>query len=78
MKDLLQLLAGTVAMRPYVFAFLTAYLIAAICHLGWRKTLSFTVVGYLIAFASKYCSIHTGFPYGWYYYIDTTSDMGNR
>jgi len=73
MKELLQLLAGTVAMRPYVFAFLTAYLIAAICHLGWRKTLSFTVVGYLIAFASEYCSIHTGFPYGWYYYIDTTS-----
>ena len=73
MKELLLLLAGTVAMRPYVFAFLTAYLIAAICHLGWRKTLSFTVVGYLIAFASEYCSINTGFPYGWYYYIDTTS-----
>ena len=73
MKDFLQLLAGTLAMRPYVFAFLTAYLIAAICHLGWRKTLYFTVVGYLIAFASEYSSIHTGFPYGWYYYIDTTS-----
>ena len=73
MNELFQLLAGTITMRPYVFAFLAAYLIAAVCHLGWRKTFYFTVVGYLIAFASEYCSIHTGFPYGWYYYIDTTS-----
>jgi uncharacterized membrane protein len=72
MKDILLLLAGTVAMRPYVFAFLAAYLFASVCHLGWRKTLIFTVVGYLIAFASEFSSIHTGFPYGWYYYINST------
>ena len=73
MKDFMQLLAGTVAMRPYVFAFLLAYLVAAVCHLGWRKTIIFTIIGYLIAFVSEYSSIHTGLPYGWYYYIDTTS-----
>ncbi len=72
MNEFLQLLAGTVVMRPYVFAFLAAYLLAAILHLGWRKTLIFTVVGYLIAFVSEYSSIHNGFPYGWYYYIETT------
>jgi putative membrane protein len=72
MNEFLNLLAGTVLMRPYVFAFMAVYLITAILHLGWRKTLSFTVIGYLIAFVSEYSSIHNGFPYGWYYYIETT------
>jgi putative membrane protein len=60
-------------MRPYVFAFLAVYLVAAVTHLGWRKTALFTVVGYLIAFISEFSSINTGIPYGWYYYIDATS-----
>jgi putative membrane protein len=72
MNEFLNLLAGTVLMRPYVFAFMAVFLITAILHLGWRKTLSFTVIGYLIAFISEYSSIHNGFPYGWYYYIETT------
>jgi uncharacterized membrane protein len=72
MNDLMHVIAGTVVMRPYVFAFLVAYLVAAVLHIGWRKTLCFTIVGYLIAFVSEYSSIHNGFPYGWYYYIDTT------
>jgi uncharacterized membrane protein len=72
MNDIFHLLAGTIAMRPYVFAFLAVYLVAATAHIGWRKTLCFTVVGYLISFISEYSSIHNGFPYGWYYYIDAT------
>lgn len=74
MEHALALDAGTVAMRPYVVAFFAAYLAAAVLHLGWRTTLSFTVIGYAIAFASEWISIHTGIPYGWYYYIDTTRD----
>lgn len=65
---------GTVVMRPYVFAFLAAYLVAAVLHLGWRATLGFTITGYLISFLSEFSSINTGFPYGWYYYIDATSN----
>ncbi len=72
MNDYLHVIAGTVVMRPYVFAFLVVYLSAAILHVGWRKTMVFTIVGYLIAFVSEYSSIHNGFPYGWYYYIETT------
>jgi putative membrane protein len=68
-----ELAVGTVVSRPYVFAFFAAYLLAAIPHLGWRKVLLFTPLGYLIAFLSEFASINTGFPYGWYYYIDTTS-----
>jgi putative membrane protein len=70
---MLDLAIGTVTMRPYVFAFFGAFLLACVPHVGWRKTLTFTVVGYLIAFASEKLSISTGFPYGWYYYIDATS-----
>lgn len=72
MDDIVRIAVGTFTMRPYVFAFLAVYLVAAVTHLGWKKTLSFTVAGYLIAFISEYSSINTGIPYGWYYYIDTT------
>lgn len=65
---------GTITMRPYVFAFLAIYLVAASMHLGWRTTIWFTIIGYLISFLSEVCSINTGFPYGWYYYIDATKD----
>lgn len=75
MQDVIQIAVGTVTMRPYVFAFLVVYLFIASAHLGWRKTILFTVVGYLISFISEYSSINTGFPYGWYYYIDATKDL---
>jgi uncharacterized membrane protein len=65
---------GTLTMRPYVFAFFGAYLLACVPHIGWKRTLTFTVSGYLIAFASEWLSINTGFPYGWYYYIEATRD----
>ncbi len=74
MEHVFQIAVGTVAMRPYVFAFLAAYLAAAVFHLGWRTTLWFTVTGYLISFVSEVSSINTGFPYGWYYYLDATRD----
>jgi len=72
-EEFVKIAVGTVVMRPYVFAFLAVYLVAAVTHLGWRKTALFTVVGYLIAFISEFSSINTGIPYGWYYYIDATS-----
>jgi putative membrane protein len=68
----MDILIGTFTMRPYVFAFFAAFLLACVPHVGWRRTLAFTGVGYLIAFASEWLSINTGFPYGWYYYIETT------
>jgi uncharacterized membrane protein len=74
MEHIFQILVGTVTMRPYVFAFLAIYLVAVVTHLGWRKALWFTVVSYLIAFLSEFSSINTGFPYGWYYYIDISRD----
>jgi putative membrane protein len=74
MVDYIQLAIGTVSMRPYVFVFFTAYLFAAVPHLGWKKVVVFSLAGYLTAFASEASSINTGIPYGWYYYIDATKD----
>ncbi|RNC67890.1 MAG: carotenoid biosynthesis protein [Desulfuromonadales bacterium] len=74
MEECVRIGVGTVAMRPYVFAFFAAYLAAAVPHLGWRKIMYFTVVGYLISFLSEFSSINTGIPYGWYYYLDGTCD----
>ena len=71
MEHFFQIAVGTVSMRPYVFAFLAVYLVAAVPS-RLETTLWFTVAGYLIAFVSEVCSINTGFPYGWYFYIDAT------
>ena len=73
MSHFLDIAIGTVTMRPYVFAFFAAFLLVCVPHIGWRRTLTFTLAGYSIAFGSEWLSINTGFPYGWYYYIDTTS-----
>jgi putative membrane protein len=74
MDHIFDILIGTFSMRPYVFAFFAAFLLACVPHVGWRRTLQFTVAGYLIAFSSEWLSINTGFPYGWYYYIETTKN----
>ena len=73
MSHIFDIVIGTVALRPYVFAFFGAFLAVCVPHVGWKRTLSFTLAGYCIAFGSEWLSINTGFPYGWYYYIDTTS-----
>ena len=68
----LSLLLGTMLLRPYVFIFLVFYLIASVLQFGLKRTLGFTVIGYCLVFLAEYSSTRTGFPFGWYYYIDTT------
>ncbi len=70
--ETLSLLYGTVLLRPYVFIFLAFYLAIAVLHMGWARTIIFTVVAYLIAFMAEYSSTHNGFPFGFYTYIDVT------
>jgi len=74
MSDIPGLLWGTVLLRPYVFSFLAVYLAAGCAHLGWKRTLAYIPVGYTLAWISEFASIHWGFPYGDYFYIDHTSD----
>ncbi|MHB0878915.1 MAG: carotenoid biosynthesis protein [Anaerolineae bacterium] len=65
----LRLLWGTVTLRPYVFVFLAAYLLLALPAWGWRRTALYTVLGYAVAWAAEYSSIHVGFPFGHYSYV---------
>ncbi len=66
------LLLETILFRPYVFAFLAVYLLGCSLHLGVKRALLFCGAGYAIAWLSELSSIHNGFPYGHYYYLDAT------
>lgn len=74
MGELLRLLAGSVTMRPYVFAFLAVYLLGAVTKMGWRRTAVFTVVAWAVAYAAEFSSTRNGFPFGLYHYVDVTRD----
>ena len=66
----MHLLLSTIALRPYVFIFLAIFLSIAIVNFGLRTTLLFTVLTYAVALACEWCSVHNGFPFGLYHYID--------
>ena len=72
MLKFLLLLGGTIALRPYVFVFLGAYLLLASLHLGAGRAVVFLALGYLISWAAELCAIHYGFPFGEYLYIPAT------
>lgn len=72
MLDFFYLLFSTVLFRPYVFVFLALYLFVAFLQIGFARTLIFTLLAYSIAFLSEYSSTRTGFPYGYYSYIQVT------
>ncbi len=67
---MLDALLQTLATRPYVFVFLAAFLVISTLNRGIARTLILLIAGYWIAFVSEYCSIHWGFPYGDYFYIE--------
>ncbi len=69
----INLLLGTIALRPYVFLFFLTYLFGCSMQFGCKRALLFSVAGYLIAWGSEVSSIHNGFPYGAYYYIQSTA-----
>jgi len=73
MVETLRLLAGSLLLRPYVFAFLGVHLAGASALLGWRRTAAFTLVTWGVAFAAEASSIRTGIPFGWYYYVPATA-----
>jgi putative membrane protein len=74
MWKFLALLASTVALRPYVFVFLGAFLLLATLHLGAGRAIVFLVLGYLISWGAEVCAINFGFPFGEYLYIPATLD----
>jgi uncharacterized membrane protein len=75
MLNFLQLLGGTIALRPYVFVFLGAYLLLATMYLGVGRAVAFLVLGYLISWVAELGAINYGFPFGEYLYIPATLDQ---
>jgi len=72
--DLLGRILGMVVLRPYVFVFFGVYLVVAVTRMGWRRTIVFSSIAYLVAFAAELSSTRNGFPFGLYHYIDVTRD----
>jgi putative membrane protein len=72
---LVSLLAGTLVLRPYVFVFLAAFLVAAGRDLGARGTAGWLGWGWLVAFVAEYASTRVGVPFGLYHYTGDTRDV---
>jgi putative membrane protein len=68
----MHLLLSTIALRPYVFIFLASFLSIAIINFGFRATSLFAVLTYGISLACEWSSVHNGFPFGLYHYIEAT------
>jgi len=66
------LLFRTFLLRPYVFAFLAAFLFCSVRLLGWRRTGLFFAITWATAFLCEFSSTRTGIPFGWYYYTGST------
>ena len=69
-----RLLLLTLALRPYVFVFLASFLAISIINFGVRTTLLFTALTYAVSLTCEWSSVHNGFPFGLYHYIDATRD----
>ncbi len=63
------------ALRPYVFMFLAAFLFLAVSAWGWRRTMVFSLLGFGVGWAAEAFSVRTGFPFGNYvYFSEPTRD----
>jgi Carotenoid biosynthesis protein len=68
----MDLVLGTLVLRPYVFAFLASYVIVGAMDLGWRRTLLFGAWVWPVAWLSEFSSTRTGVPFGLYTYTGHT------
>jgi uncharacterized membrane protein len=68
----MDLVVGTLTLRPYVFAFLACYLAAGAMDLGWRRTLAFGAWVWPVAWLAEFSSTRTGVPFGLYTYTGHT------
>ncbi len=71
--EYLLLLVKTIWLRPYVFLFLTAFLVAAVQLIGWQRTWRFWLISWGTAFLCEFASTRTGIPFGWYHYTGSTA-----
>jgi len=68
----MELVLGTLSLRPYVFAFVAAFLAAGAIDLGWRRTLGFAACVWPVAWLAEFSSTRVGVPFGLYHYTGAT------
>jgi uncharacterized membrane protein len=68
----MELFIATVLLRPYVFAFVAAFVAAGLSDLGWRRTLGFALWVWPVAWVSEFASTKIGVPFGFYHYTEST------
>jgi uncharacterized membrane protein len=68
----MRLLLSTIILRPYVLVFLAGYLFIAIATFGLRTTAFFSALTYGVALSCEWSSVHNGFPFGLYHYLEAT------
>jgi len=68
----MDLLVGTVVLRPYVFAFLAVFLVGGTADLGWRRVLGFAGCVWPVAWLAEFSSTRIGIPFGLYHYTQLT------
>src|SRR5205809_7286215 len=68
----MDLVIGTLALRPYVFAFLALFLVAGFLDVGWRRTLVFGAAVWPLAWLGVFASSRAGFPFVLYHYTVIT------
>ena len=68
----MDLVIGTLILRPYVFIFLGIFLIAGALDLGWRRAVLFGAIVGPVAWLAEFSSTRTGVPFGLYHYTGLT------
>jgi putative membrane protein len=68
----MELALGTLLLRPYVFGFLAAFLLAGARDLGARRTLLFGAAVWPVAWLAEFASTRIGVPFGLYHYTGET------
>jgi putative membrane protein len=68
----MDLLLGSLILRPYVFLFLAAFVVVGARDLGWTRTLLFGGIVWPIAWLAEFASTRVGIPFGLYHYTGLT------
>lgn len=68
----MDLLVGSLLLRPYVVLFLAAFLVAGVRDLGLGRTLLFGAIVWPIVWLAEFSSTRIGIPFGLYVYTGTT------
>jgi putative membrane protein len=71
-QRVMSLLLGSLVLRPYVFLFLLAFLVAGVRDLGGRRTALFLAWVWPLAFVAEFASTRIGIPFGLYHYTGAT------